>query len=79
MVWRGVLHTSSDREVLMKTTENHPDVADVTDVHWGSGIPASYLSATDFCRYAYIIYTEGNSSELARLNFRCLLQRAPEV
>ncbi|KAM0720505.1 hypothetical protein Q7P37_004641 [Cladosporium fusiforme] len=58
-VWRGVVWTNPDvRAPLLKATKNK-DWADVVEFDWMTR--ANYIPMEEFCRYAFLVHTEGRS------------------
>lgn len=58
-VWRGVVWTNPEvRAPLLKATKNK-DWADVVEFDWMTR--ANYIPLEDFCRYAFLVHTEGRS------------------
>lgn len=65
MFWRGVLHVPFGQDMphrvgLVKTTAEHPDIADIKVIEWGDGNnPTHFVGPNEMCAWKYIIYTEG--------------------
>lgn len=60
-VWRGVVWTNEFvRKPLMEQTKGKA-WADVEEVSWDAGAKDNMIPIEDFCRYAFIVHTEGRS------------------
>lgn len=60
-VWRGAVWTNEwVRKPLMEVTEGK-QWADVEEVSWFEGAKDNMIPIEDYCRYAFIVHTEGRS------------------
>lgn len=60
-VWRGVVWTNEwVRKPLMEVTKGEK-WADVEEVSWGEDAKDNKIPIEDYCRYAFIVHTEGRS------------------
>jgi hypothetical protein len=60
-VWRGVVWTNEwVRKPLMEATKGK-DWADVEEVSWEADAKDNMIPIEDYCRYAFIVHTEGRS------------------
>lgn len=60
-VWRGVVWTNEwVRKPLMEVTRGK-GWADVEEVSWDEGAKDNMIPIEDYCRYAFIVHTEGRS------------------
>lgn len=60
-VWRGVLWTNEwVRKPLLEQSRGQA-WADVEEVSWDTGAKENMIPIEDYCRYAFIVHTEGRS------------------
>jgi hypothetical protein len=60
-VWRGVVWTNEwVRKPLMEATKDKK-WADIEEVSWDEGAKDNMIPIEDYCRYAFIVHTEGRS------------------
>jgi len=63
--WRGAV-TGFTRSLLVKISENNPEVVDAKFMDWNDNM--QYVSLPDHCQYKYLVHTDGNSYS-ARLKY----------